>query len=122
MKRITYFLLIFSLIGLTCKKPIEGEEEKLAVCDNNPNELQWIKDLKAGIGECKPYGGATLTMFTSEKETLFLFDNFSSSLGICGYVLYNCSGKRVSPTFFSSEDRRLFLTTHTTGIVIWQKN
>ena len=122
MKKTIYLLLFFYLICLTCKKTTKKEEEKPMVCDGSPLELSWIKDIIAGKGECTTYKGASLTMYASEKETLFLFEQMVSSIAICNYAIYDCSGKRVSPLLYTPDDRRQFLATHTNGIIIWQKN
>ncbi|MCY1518879.1 hypothetical protein D9M68_536080 [compost metagenome] len=122
MKGITYLLLFFSTICLTCKKPAENEKKKPMTCAEKPLELPWIKNLIADNGDCKLYGGAIITMYTSENETLFLLTNYSSSVGICNFVIYDCEGKRIGSSYVSLEDRRQFLDTHKNGIIIWQKN
>lgn len=73
----------------------------------------------AGKGDCVIYKSATLTMYASEKETLFLLGNLSS-LRTCSTVLYNCEGKILS-NFFLAGERDNFFATYTTGKVIWQK-
>ena len=121
--RTVYFLLIFCLIGLTCKKKNETEKEeekKLMICDGSPLELLWIKDIIADKSECKIYRGAFLTMYISTKETLFLLQNGASSLGRCNFILYNCEGKILS-NFFLAGERENFYASHSNGKVIWQK-
>ncbi|MCY1518878.1 hypothetical protein D9M68_536070 [compost metagenome] len=122
MKGITYLLLFFSTICLTCKKPAENEKKKTMVCAEKPLELPWIKDIMEGRSECPIYKGAVIFMYASENETLFLLGN-PSSLGKCTTLLYNCEGKIVLNFWgLGAEKYEEFEAAHPNRVIIWVKN